>query len=237
MQDDIMQQKTSIWKLLQANSDRLSAIPTDRTQLVNNRQVHKIKDILIGQAIFLGSIVLFMWMLEVVDLSIARVDLDMFGIQPRTLVGLRNIFFSPFLHVGFGHLLANTIPFIVLGWMVLVRGVRDFVTVSIIAGVVSGLGVWLLGGADTVTLGLSGVVFGYLGYLLARGYYERSLVAIILAVVAVFLYGGMIFGVLPIRSGVSWLGHLFGLVGGVVAAYVLVRSNRARRWQDERVTG
>lgn len=232
-----MQQKTSIWKLLQANSDRLSAIPTDRTQLANSRHVHKLKDILIGQAIFLGAIVLFMWMLEAVDLSLTRVDLDMFGIQPRTLVGLRNIFFSPFLHVGFGHLLANTIPFIVLGWMVLVRGVRDFVTVSIIAGVVSGLGVWLLGGAGTVTLGLSGVVFGYLGYLLARGYYEHSLVAIILAVVAVLLYGGMIFGVLPIRSGVSWLGHLFGLVGGVIAAYVLVRSKRGKRWQGDKVTG
>ncbi len=221
-----MQQKTSFWKLLQANSDRLSDIPTDRARLLNHERTRKIKDVLIGQAILLGAIVLFMWVLESMDLTISRVDLDMFGIQPRTLVGLRNILFSPFLHVGFGHLLANTIPFIVLGWMVLVRGMRDFFTVSIIAGVVSGLGVWLLGGSDTITLGLSGVIFGYLGYLLARGYYERSLVAIILAVVAVFLYGGMIFGVLPIRSGVSWLGHLFGLVGGVIAAYVLVRSKR-----------
>ena len=94
----------------------------------------------------------------------------------------------------------------------------------------SGLGVWLLGGVDTVTLGASGLIFGYLGYLLARGYYERSPLAIILAIISVVLYGGMVFGMLPFRSGVSWLGHLFGFIGGIVAAYLLVKPhNKLKR--------
>lgn len=213
-----------LWRLLQRNASQLATMDWSSEQITSSPQVVKVKQTLVGHATVLGAIVAAMWFLEIVDLAFFRGGLDWFGIQPRSAIGLRNVLFSPFLHVGFGHMLANTIPFIVLGWLVMVRGMRDFVIVSLIAGLLSGLGVWLLAGSDTVTLGMSGVIFGYLGYLLARGYYERSALAIILAVIAVLLYGSMIFGVLPTRQGVSWLGHLFGLIGGVVAAYVLVRS-------------
>ncbi len=227
MQDKTVQNKLSpLWRLLQLNANQLSSVNLDASQIKNSPQVAKVKQTLIGHATVLGAIVALMWLFEIADTAFFSGNLDWFGIQPRSLIGLRNVLFSPFLHVGFGHMLTNTIPFIVLGWMVMVRGMREFVIVSVIAGLMSGLGVWLFGGADTVTLGMSGVIFGYLGYLLARGYYERSPIAIILAVISVMLYGGMIFGALPMRSDVSWLGHLFGLVGGIVAAYVLVKSPR-----------
>jgi len=180
------------------------------------------KSHLVRYAYILGGIVLFFWVVEFFDLIFLRGRLDYYGgVQPRTLVGLRNVFFSPFLHAGFGHLFTNMFPFLILGAFVLVRSLRDFILVSIIAALFSGLGIWLLGSGDSVHLGASGVVFGYLGYLLLRGYFERSIISIVLAVLSLVFYGGMIWGVLPLRPGVSWLGHLFGFIGGGVAAYYL----------------
>jgi membrane associated rhomboid family serine protease len=176
---------------------------------------------LLRQGIILGTIVGFLWLLEIVDALLLQGALDGFGIAPRSLLGLPAVLLAPLLHAGFGHLLANTIPFIVLGWLVMWRRTRDLFVVALAAGIAGGLGVWLFGGANTIHLGISGVIFGFLGYLLARGYYERSMGAIGLAVVAFFLYGGILWGVLPLQQGVSWQGHLFGFVGGVVAAYVM----------------
>lgn len=177
---------------------------------------------LLQQGIVLGAIVGFLWLAEIVDALLLRGALDGFGIQPRTLTGLPAVFIAPLLHAGFGHLLANTIPLVVLGWLVMWRRTSDLFVVGLAAAIGSGLGVWLFGGSNTIHLGISGVIFGLLGYLLARGYYERSAIAIGLALIALFLYGGMLWGVLPLQQGVSWQGHLFGFVGGAVAAYVMV---------------
>ncbi|MBV7331906.1 rhomboid family intramembrane serine protease [Chloroflexi bacterium TSY] len=181
---------------------------------------------LIKAAYMLGGIVLFLWLIEFADLIIFRGSLDYLGVYPRTLVGLRNIFFSPFLHSGFGHLISNTFPFLILGGFVLLRGTKDFAQVTLIAAVVSGFGVWLLGGAQTVHIGASGIVFGYLGYLILRGYFERSFVAILIALVTLFFFSGLLWGVLPLRMGISWLGHLFGFVGGGLAAYWIVQQQQ-----------
>lgn len=178
--------------------------------------------------IILLGLVALLWLLEIFDWLLWTTSLDAYGIRPRTLVGLRQILFAPFLHAGFAHLIANTIPFLVLGWLVLVRSDLDFVLVSLIAGGISGLGVWLLAASGTVHLGASGVIFGYLGYLLARGFLERSLPAIALGLVAGLLYGGILWGVLPGQTGISWQGHLFGLLGGFLAARLLARPNTAR---------
>jgi membrane associated rhomboid family serine protease len=169
------------------------------------------------------SILALMWLLEVADFALWSLDLDFYGIHPRTLIGLRNILFAPFLHVGFTHLLLNSIPFLFLGVLVLLRGKHDFIFVSIVAGVISGLGVWLFGGSHTIHLGMSGIIFGYLGFLLLRGFFERNLISTLLGGLAIFFYGGMLWGVLPLQAGVSWLGHLFGFIGGGVAAYLLTR--------------
>jgi membrane associated rhomboid family serine protease len=169
----------------------------------------------------LTVLVALLWAVEVVDVVIFGGRLDGFGIRPRTWNGLGQIFIAPWLHVSFGHLAANTIPLIVLGWLVMVRRMRDFVVVAAVAALVSGLGIWLFGGARTIHLGASGVIFGLLGALLARAYFERSWLALAVALIAGFLYGGMLWGVLPGAPGVSWLGHLFGFVGGVLAARLL----------------
>jgi membrane associated rhomboid family serine protease len=203
----------------------------------NSKQyIDRFKRTLVGHTLILATFVGIMWMVEIVDLALFGGSLDFLGIQPRSLVGLRNIALSPFLHLGPGHLLANTLPFIILGWLVMVRRVSDFAVVAAIAAVVSGLGVWIFGASDSIHVGMSGVIFGFLGYLLARGYYERSIPAVVLAVVALFLYGGMLFGILPLQQGVSWLGHLFGLFGGILAAYALAdRTNRGMMVTLERM--
>ena len=187
-----------------------------------NTHVQIVKNEVARHLRILGIIVVLLWMIEFVDLLLGH-RLDIYGIQPRTWVGLRNILFAPFLHRGIWHLLANTFPFVILGWFVMLRSVHEFVAVSLMAGLISGLGVWLFGAAHTVHLGISGVIFGYMGYLLLRGYFEQSALALILAVIALFFYGGMLWGVLPTQPEISWQGHLFGFVGGGVAAYRLTR--------------
>ncbi len=190
-------------------------------------QTQGVRRVLLRQGVVLGAVVSLLWLIEIVDQTLLRGALDGWGVTPRTLEGLRAIVIAPWLHGGFGHLLANTIPLVVLGWLVMVRRISDFFTVAIIAALVSGLGIWLFGGANTVHIGISGVIFGFLGYLLARGWYERGVSAIALGVVALVLYGGMLWGVLPLQQGVSWQGHLFGFLGGVLAAFWLTRPRRS----------
>lgn len=190
------------------------------------------------QFTILGGLVALMWIVEIVNVMFfqqrygpfgARLGLDVYGIIPRTAIGLRGILFAPFLHGSFAHLIGNTIPFLILGWLVMLRETRDFLWVSVISGFVSGLGTWLFG-SPGVHIGASGVIFGYLGYLLMRGYFERSLVAIVISLFVGTLFGSLLWGVLPLQYGISWEGHLFGLIGGVIAARMLTpkREMKAR---------
>jgi len=139
---------------------------------------------------------------------------------------LKGIVFMPFLHANFGHVLANTVPFIILGALVILRRTRDFFIISAIIIIVSGLGVWFFGGPGTVHIGASALVFGYLGFLLLRAYFEWSFRSIIVALAVGLMYSGLIFGILPINPGISWQGHLFGFLGGVLAAYLLTSKPR-----------
>lgn len=163
--------------------------------------------------------ILFLWLIEIVDWLFLDGSLDRLGIRPRQLVGLRGIFFAPFLHGGFGHLLANTIPFLVLGFLVLTRHTRRFLVITLMIVVISGLGTWLIAPASTVHVGLSGVIFGYLAFLVVNAWYERSPAAVLLAVLVLVLYGGLVWGIVPAGNGVSWQGHLFGVVGGAIGAF------------------
>jgi len=176
-----------------------------------------------AQAVILFGLLAIMWVVEFLDLFVFRGLLDIFGIRPGDPRGLWGIVFAPFLHRGFGHLIANTLPFLVLGWLVMLREISDFVVVTILTMLVSGLGVWLLGAVNTIHLGASGLIFGYLGYLLLRGYFERSFVSILFSVVVGLLYGGLVWGVLPTQPGVSWQAHLFGFIGGGLAARLLAQ--------------
>jgi membrane associated rhomboid family serine protease len=159
-----------------------------------------------------------LWGLELVDTFLLGQGLNYLGIRPRSLSGLWGIVFAPLLHGNLLHLVTNTLPFLVLGFLVMLRGQLEFFRVTILIWLIGGLGTWLTGGPHTIHLGLSIIIFGYLGYLLASAYYQRNLNNLLIALLAGLLYGGMIFGVLPLRIGVSWQGHLFGFLGGVLAA-------------------
>lgn len=167
------------------------------------------------------GLVAAMWAVEVVD-AVPRVRLDAWGIQPRELDGLPGIVLAPFLHSGFRHLVANTVPFLVLGSAIAAGGVGRLLRVTAVVGLVSGAGAWLLGARHTVVVGASGLVFGYLAYLVARGVVARNVLWLAGGALALLVYGGILWGLLP-RPGVSWAGHVFGAVGGVVAAVALHR--------------
>jgi membrane associated rhomboid family serine protease len=166
------------------------------------------------------AMVLLMWGLEVVD-AILDNRLDRYGIEPREVDGLDGVVTAPFLHVGFGHLAANTVPFVVMGLVIALEGPLRLIAVTAITAVVSGLGTWLIAPADTIHLGASGVVFGYATYLIARGLFNRRPVEIAIGVVVALLWGGALLAGLEPQQGISWQGHLFGAIGGVVAARVL----------------
>jgi membrane associated rhomboid family serine protease len=172
----------------------------------------------------IAVLVAVLWAVEVVD-SLLSHRLDRWGITPRVAGELPDIFAAPFLHAGFGHLVANTVPLAVLGFLAAIRGLGRFLAVTALAVVVSGLGVWLTSPGGTVTLGASGLVFGYLGYVLLRGLVDRRASDIAIGAVVALVYGSVLWGVLPVQRGVSWQGHAFGLLGGALAAW-LFRTRR-----------
>lgn len=173
--------------------------------------------------VLLAGALLAMWVLELADLLLLGGALDAYGIRPRSVDGLEGIVLSPLLHGGLAHLANNSVPFVVLGLLVFLNGLRHFVVTTLLSLFVGGLGVWLVGAPNTVHIGASGVVFGYLGYLLLRGYFSRSVGAVLLSLLLVVLYGGALWGLLPIQAGVSWTAHLFGFLGGALSAYLLRR--------------
>jgi membrane associated rhomboid family serine protease len=172
-------------------------------------------------AVLLFGTLAAMWVIEVVDFLLPMVALDQYGIRPRTVRGLPGILLSPFLHLGFGHLLSNTPPFILLGGLVMAGGRRQFLLLSLWVTVIGGAGVWLMGGGRTVHIGASLLIFGYLGFLLSRGIVERSIGGVIVSIGLLFGYGGMLHGVLPGQPGISWLGHLCGFLAGLAGALLL----------------
>lgn len=180
-------------------------------------------EMLKSQIRLLGAIVGSFWAIELIDELVFRGYLDVLGIVPRHIIGLRGILFAPFLHGDLAHLMANTVPFCVLGWLVLVRGRETFWKVSGAIALISGLGTWLIGPGNSVHIGASGLVFGYLGYVMCRGWFERSASGILLSAFIVGIYGSLLFGVLPLRAGVSWQMHLFGFLGGAIAARYIDR--------------
>jgi membrane associated rhomboid family serine protease len=175
------------------------------------------------QILILGTLVGIMWGLEILDTFVFRHGLDTLGILPRNSIGLRGILFAPFLHGSFAHLAANTVPFIVLGWLIMAQSISNFVVVSAICMLVGGLGTWLFG-ANALHIGASGVIFGYIGFLLARYYFDRRLSSGLIALLVGFTYSSVLWGILPSMPGISWEGHLFGFIGGIIAARFVSKS-------------
>ncbi|MBD0304218.1 MAG: rhomboid family intramembrane serine protease [Tolypothrix sp. T3-bin4] len=174
-----------------------------------------------NQLTILAELVVYAWSIEFVNLVICGGALNGLGIRPRTSSGLLGIFFSPFLHADWEHLLGNTIPFVILGWFVMLTGMKIFFIVTVFTPLFSGLGIWLFGRLHTNHIGASDVIFGYLGFLLLHSYFERDSLSIVLTAIVGFVYGRLLWGIFPIRYGVSWEGHLFGLIAGILVARFL----------------
>jgi membrane associated rhomboid family serine protease len=168
-----------------------------------------------------------MWVAEIVDVAAGH-SLDQYGIEPREADGLTGVVVAPFLHAGFGHLIANTIPFVAMGVVIALQGLGRVLAVTAIVAVVSGLGVWLFAPSNTLHIGASGIVFGYATYLISRGVFNRDLLQLGVGVVVVGIWGTALLAGLEPREGISWQGHFFGAVGGIIAAWVLGSSRRKR---------
>lgn len=173
-----------------------------------------------------------MWILEAIDVLLQG-GLDAFGIRSREVDGLVGVPLSPLLHDGFGHLAANTVPFIVLGLLVAWRSDGKIWWITLTVALLGGLGVWLLGPANAVTIGASGLVFGFFAYLVTAGILTRHWLDILVGVIVLLLYGGLVWGMLPFTVGpqVSWLAHLMGAAAGVAAAFLYAGSGHRDKKQ------
>jgi membrane associated rhomboid family serine protease len=183
----------------------------------------------------LAVLVAVMWIVEVINaLDANRLDIAG-GLYSRNVDHLWAIFTSPFLHAGFGHLLGNTIPFVFMGAIIAMRGAGRLALVTLIVLIVGGLGTWLISPSGTDTVGASGIVFGYAGYLLTRGLFDHSFGELVTGAVVGVLWGTVLIASLIPHGHVSWQGHLSGALGGVIAAWLLARKDRRRSVQEGRL--
>lgn len=182
----------------------------------------------------LGYLVII-WGVHIINVVVFGGSLTAFGIHPLDLSSLWGILTSPLLHANFSHLLSNSVPGAVFAFLIGHSGHRVFWEVTLITGVVGGLGTWLLGGVGTNHIGASGLVYGWLAYLLVRGIFNRSFSQIVLGAVLGFIYSGLVWGVLPGTPGVSWQAHLFGAIGGVLAGMIITSDDPPRKASHRRV--
>ena len=178
--------------------------------------VRKLRDALVLMCAFVA----LLWVLQVFNWADGyRLDVD-FGIMPHNVSRLPEIFTAPFLHISWQHIEGNTVPLFVLGVLAAYRGIKKFLLMTLIVAVVSGLAVWLFQ-SSVLTVGASGLIFGYFGYVVARGFFDRNLLDIGVGIVAGLLYWTILQVAIPGTPGISWIGHLGGLFGGVLAAWLL----------------
>lgn len=161
--------------------------------------------------------VAILWIVEAVNFILGH-KLSMFGIYPRSLKGLVGIPLSPFLHGGIVHLLLNTGPLIILGYFIILHGRQIFMEVTLFIIVAGGAGVWIIG-RSSYHVGASGLIFGYFGYLLSRGIFNKNISSLLVSLITVSIYGGLFWGMLPTLTRVSWEGHLCGFAAGILAAW------------------
>ncbi len=182
-----------------------------------------------GALIVMCAFAALLWVVEIVN-SADDYALDRFGLVPRAVSGLWGVLTMPLLHASYGHLASNTLPFILIGWVVLMGSVRVWAIVTATVVLLGGILTWLIGPGDTVIVGASGLIFGWLGYLVARAYFSRSIKWIVVAVVVLIFFGTLLFALFPdFNSNVSWQSHLCGFVAGVVAGGVLHPRGRQLR--------
>jgi len=178
----------------------------------------------VKQFAWLGLLLAVIWAVQAVNVVLGYALNGWFGLIPRRIGGLDGIALMPFLHASFTHAASNTVPMIILGGLMAATAPRRTLPASVIIVVLGGLGTWIFG-KTALHVGASGLIFGWFGFLVARGLVERRLVPLAAAIGVGFVYGSMVWGVLPGQPGVSWEAHLFGAIGGIAAAFLL-RSER-----------
>jgi membrane associated rhomboid family serine protease len=197
----------------------------------------------VGGATILTFVAL-LYLVELID-QLTRHSLDANGIRPLEAGGLRGIVFAPVLHANWQHLMANTVPLLVLGFLVTLAGLSRFVWATAIVWILGGFGTWLIGNlgsscGQTDHIGASGLIFGWLAFLLVFGLFVRRVWNIVIGLVVLFAYGGVLLGAMPVLGqcgGVSWQGHLCGAIAGIVAAYMLSAPERQARARRKAGTG
>jgi membrane associated rhomboid family serine protease len=170
----------------------------------------------------LAGIVALMWLIEVIN-TIDSNQLDNDGIYARNFGHLWGVVTAPFIHASFAHLIDNTIPFVFMGAIIALRGAARLAVVTLIVIILGGLGTWLVAPSHTITIGASGVVFGYATYLFARGFFNRSVLELLTGLIVGVVWGGALLSSVVPHTGVSWQGHVCGAIAGVIAAYLLRR--------------
>jgi membrane associated rhomboid family serine protease len=198
--------------------------------VVRSLQTRTLRD----RLLILGGFVGVLWAIQVLNWVTGYRLNGMFGLIPRQSAGLDGIVAMPLLHGSFAHLISNTVPVLAMGGLLAATATRALVQVNAVIVLLGGALVWLLGGF-AVHVGASGLVFGWFGFLVARGAVDRSPVTLGAAMLVAMLYGSILWGVLPGQPGVSWEAHLFGCLAGVAAAFVVrthVHRPRVARVQD-----
>lgn len=191
--------------------------------------------------VLLFCFVALMWVVEAADQVLIaatgnRQVLDGYGVLPLSTDGLLGIVFQPLLHGDWAHLIGNSIALLVLGSIIAMSGVGPLVAVTLFSWLASGVVSWLLGGTGTVHIGASGIVFGYIFYVIVRGFFSRRFLHLLVGVVIGLFYGiDALAGLSPMQYGVSWQGHLGGAIGGVVAAYGLKRDRTPKQLAPGRI--
>jgi len=168
---------------------------------------------------FMGWLLLFLWIFNLINWLLLGSRLDQLGIYPRSASGLIGIIFSPLLHANFNHLFFNSIPLFVLGMFILAFGQQIFIAVTLLIALLEGIAVWLFG-RKYLHIGASGVISGYFGFILGLAYFQPTVISLVLAVVAVYYFGSIIAGVIPTSEAISWECHLAGLASGLLVMYL-----------------
>ncbi|WP_246818746.1 rhomboid family intramembrane serine protease [Corynebacterium sp. HMSC074C01] len=173
------------------------------------------------------------WIIHIINFLFFGSELGQYGIHPLDFNGIWGIFTAPLLHANFEHLIGNSLPGAVFCFLIGLSGRKAWWEVTVIVVLIAGIGTWLLGGPGTSHIGASGMVYGWLAYLIVRGIFNRSLGQFLVGVGLGFAYSGLIWGVLPIYEGVSWQGHLFGAIGGIVAGMVITSDDPIKKVKSE----
>ena len=165
------------------------------------------------------TLFIIIWLVEIVNLISGR-SFIVYGILPRHIEGLPGIILHPFIHGSLQHLISNSLPLLILGFIVAFEGRARFIKVTFIIIILGGTLLWLFGRA-AYHVGASLLIFGYFGYIVLNAFYKKSLMAILAALITIVLYGGLIYGVIPADNHISWEGHFFGLLAGITAVKIL----------------